>query len=411
MQVRRTTRSVAHIGEGVDECIVVDTRMADAVESDPIEGTVVGEMGSSEKLSLQDGKGHIGGVEDADHLATKRALNGCEVVQGSILHNPTPGNTQMASTNTIDSVACYDELSQRPDERLRSSWNGTAPHSTELQPLLRPRQVHPPAQDSTRSQQDVAHLRAALNSDIVPAPQHQYLPPLLPPFSTTPSSELMIPQQPCKSNAVTFTVENEIRSALSPTEIDLLFQFFSRNARLLLRSKGCPTEGILYPVEALMRQTSTDFYKWYAVESKAAAKVSVLRFKLLDCNWYDGGTILVPGGNLRYFQLLKQNIWDCFWLMSSLNCTPFHIFVSHLPGNNLECGAIESAFEMTTSFTANSSMLTALPYSEVLVRPGVEGFTAGNAPGVSSSFQDLQPPQIRRESNIHQLLNPLNVDI
>jgi hypothetical protein len=427
-QVGRMERSEDHIAEETEDCILVNTRMFDvtgAVEPEQVEGPAVDEMGSSDRLSLQNGAGYIEMVDDADQLTTKCALNECGVVQESTPKNPATETTRRASTYGVDTIARYDDLSQRPEDYpkpinwqclLQPSWIGTAPHGTELQ-TLRLEQVHPPSQDSTCSQTDVADLPAVSNLASVSAPQYQqFLPPLLPPFLTAPSSELVIPRQPYKSHSVTFTIENEIRSALSPTETELLFQIFSRNARLLVRSKESPTEGILYPVEALMRQTSTDFYKWYTVESKAAARISVLRFLLPDCHWYDGGAVLIPGWNLSYFRLLKQTIWDSFWLRFSLNCAPtlFRIFVSHLPGNVLDYSAVGPAFETTAAFAVTdvgSPIMIASPRKEISVETYIGAPTTANESGVSSIFQDPRPPYAGRKSNIYHLLNPFNVDI
>jgi hypothetical protein len=97
--------------------------------------------------------------------------------------------------------------------------------------------------------------------------------------------------------------------------------------------------GQAYPVAALMRQTSTDFYKWYTAESEATTRVSLLRFELLDIHINAKQIFLVDGGNLRRFQTLKQSIWDSFWSTLYMNGAPplFEISVSHLLTNIPDC--------------------------------------------------------------------------
>jgi hypothetical protein len=141
-----------------------------------------------------------------------------------------------------------------------------------------------------------------------------------------------IPQPP----AITFTTDNGFKTALSQADINLFFRIFSKNAQVLLRSKPTPTQGRIYPVEALMTQTSADFYKWYTAASETDTGASVTKFHLMDAAWYSEGTFLVPGGDLQYFQLLKQIIWNSFWLTLSSNktSTPFHVLGSH--GDNIQ---------------------------------------------------------------------------
>lgn len=97
--------------------------------------------------------------------------------------------------------------------------------------------------------------------------------------------------------------------------------------------------GQVHPVAALMRQTSTDFYKWYMAESEATTRVSLLRFELLDVHGKAKQIFLVDGGNLRHFQMLKQSIWDSFWSTLHTNGAPplFEISVSHLLTNLPDC--------------------------------------------------------------------------
>jgi hypothetical protein len=145
--------------------------------------------------------------------------------------------------------------------------------------------------------------------------------------------------QTCTLPKVRFTSNNRINSALSRADIGSLFDIFLRNARVLLIQRGDVARGQVYPVAELLRQTSTDFYKWYTLESRATTRKSLLRFELKDVNTNAKQTFLVDGGNMRCFQMLKQSIWDSFWSILYLNGAPplFEISVSHLLTNLPDC--------------------------------------------------------------------------
>ena len=86
-------------------------------------------------------------------------------------------------------------------------------------------------------------------------------------------------------------------------------------------------------------RTSTDFRKWYTVESKAATKASILRFKLLETHWYDGASSAL-GEPCIIFNSLKQAIWDSSRLTFFLKYAPtlFHIlYLSATFPNALSC--------------------------------------------------------------------------
>jgi hypothetical protein len=67
---------------------------------------------------------------------------------------------------------------------------------------------------------------------------------------------------------VKFTVDNGIVSTLSLAITRSLYEIFSRSGRVLLTEKNL-AENKAYPVEVLIRRTSTDYYKWYTMESEA----------------------------------------------------------------------------------------------------------------------------------------------
>lgn len=150
---------------------------------------------------------------------------------------------------------------------------------------------------------------------------HLYHNHTLPPeHSPTPSLRFSLPPQYYQS-AVAFTIDNHAQSALSSAAVQALFEIFSGNAQVLLRPKETPTRDKIYPVGSLMWQNLPGFCKWYTKES-GTTEESVLRFELLDIYWQPKKVFLFPGGNLYYFQVLKQYIWDYFWVASNLNSAP-----------------------------------------------------------------------------------------
>src|SRR5690349_20665351 len=90
-----------------------------------------------------------------------------------------------------------------------------------------------------------------------------------------------------------------------------------------------PSQETVYYTGFLVGQTSPDFYKWYMAVS-GIDDVSSLRFELTDVHWQSKKVFVVARGNLYDFQVLKQYIWDLFWLTSHTNGTPvrFNIMIS-----------------------------------------------------------------------------------
>jgi hypothetical protein len=142
-------------------------------------------------------------------------------------------------------------------------------------------------------------------------------------------------RQTCVPPAVNFTLDNAISSALSMADVRSLYDVFSRNGQVVIRPDKGVAQEKFYPVEALMRQTPTDFYKWYTAESSATRQITTLRFEL-DVRWHRKDTFLIPWGQLHYFRMLKQSIWDTFWIAFFLHGgpVPFMISVNHLVWNS-----------------------------------------------------------------------------
>jgi hypothetical protein len=110
-----------------------------------------------------------------------------------------------------------------------------------------------------------------------------------------------------------------------------LYEVFSRHGQIVIQPDQHTVQTKCYPVEALMRQTATDFYKWYTAEV-TTRHLWALQFEVFDAPWPRKDAFLVSSGQLHYFQMLKQSIWDSFWTAFYLHGgpTPFRISIHHL---------------------------------------------------------------------------------
>lgn len=331
--LRRSRRKRACVMQEAGEYIVVDTGSMETAESvdelgaapvDRVAEVIVGNSESNGTIDITTGIGSSQGTEAVCRLPKSKSAPG----------RPKP-TTKVCKEDfkegDLDSTSITQPASTISPEEMR------------LQ-----NEEHPPPADAV-SIDAVVQLPSPQ-----PAPGHDQP-------STTTSPGHAIPERFYTPPAITFTTDHGFKTALSRSDIRLFLRIFSKNARALLRSKAAPTQGRIYPVEALMTQTSTDFYKWYTTESQTDTDTSVLQFHPTDVAWYSEGTFLVPGGDLYYFRLLKQIIWDSFWLTLSSNKTPtpFHVLASH--GDGAQYGSWQGTkprVEGTASMTVTSYSTT-----------------------------------------------------
>jgi len=151
------------------------------------------------------------------------------------------------------------------------------------------------------------------------------LPPL--PSSLPRPESLVVPQDNHQPPAVKFTIDNRVESAL--VEVRSLLETFQRHVQVVFRADGMPFPETVHHAGFLVGQTSPDFYKWYMAVSGIDG-VSFLRFELTDVYCSSKMVSIITGGNLYDFQVLKQHIWDIFWLTSRTHGTPvkFNIIVN-----------------------------------------------------------------------------------
>ena len=218
--------------------------------------------------------------------------------------------------------------------------------------------------------------------------------------------------QMCSPPAVRFTINNGIERVPSLADVKSLFDIFSRNTRVRLVSEETLAPDKVYLVDALMRQTSTDFYKWYTKESEATTKISVLVFSLLSAYRNIGETFVVCGRDLHRFQMLKQRLWDSFWLAFYLNGTPIpvEITVSH----QIDATPNLTHISITGGARTTSAMLATSPITTdaglLSVDAGLQ-VTPYCEPGESETEPHVQiitrqsMGTVRQRSDVYQLLN------
>jgi len=60
-----------------------------------------------------------------------------------------------------------------------------------------------------------------------------------------------------------------------------------------------------------------DFYAW-SCKSYRVKTIPAIRFELIDVHWQPERCFVVPEGPVEYFCLLKQYVWDLFWMATHL---------------------------------------------------------------------------------------------
>jgi hypothetical protein len=134
-----------------------------------------------------------------------------------------------------------------------------------------------------------------------------------------------------KPPPVRFSLGTRADSDLSPADFDACMEIFTKNARVLRPD----SESLTIDVGVIMYTSLPGFYNWYSDATKLIAPGS-LRFNLIDINWRPGKVFVLPEGQPEHFRMLKQHIWDLFWLTSSHKPGPllFRIAIYPLPATS-----------------------------------------------------------------------------
>ena len=217
-------------------------------------------------------------------------------------------------------------------------------------------------------------------------PAYPQLPPRvkhMPPPCSSPenSPAVTIPPRP---PAVVIVDGGVTSITLSPADIMSFWDVFARNTRVLLESKGRVK---IYHMKTIMKMNLPEVFAWYTMEAGAAIE-SVLMLELLDNNGQPAKTFRISRGDLSYFQLVKQTIWDTFWkLFSSGESDSLSLYVS-VPDDDHSYGATHVG-PITAGTGRHVATITQIP--TLSVQTDQFNYTARHLP--------------TRKSNIRELLN------
>jgi hypothetical protein len=116
---------------------------------------------------------------------------------------------------------------------------------------------------------------------------------------------------------VIFTIDNRVESLLVSVEVQSLIEKFSKIASVVVRLAGALNPTKYFSIGVIMWQPLLEFYKWFS-KAFSTTTIPAIRFELIDVHWQPEKVFIVPEGHLEYFRLLKQYIWDLFWMASNL---------------------------------------------------------------------------------------------
>jgi hypothetical protein len=195
--------------------------------------------------------------------------------------------------------------------------------------------------------------------------------------SGTPSYPMGKPYHP---PPVRFTDSEHVDSNLPPAQLKSLTSTFDRIARISIQAPKCPgTPGLLtfFPIRSIMLCELELFYEWYSHTSLSHGQ-RLLRFELVDVTCQSEKEFIISENQPDSFRLLKQYIWDMFWVESHIR-GPLEFFTvaiePYLPIlSTISCAGDSGPAIPSSSSTSNQSLpgtqtddtrsLPQLPYSK-----------------------------------------------
>lgn len=117
---------------------------------------------------------------------------------------------------------------------------------------------------------------------------------------------------------VVFTDNDDVNCDLTPTQLKALTTPFDRIARICIKtpkSQDTLDAPKYFPIGAIMWCELKTFYKWY---SKTSSNYNnrLLRFELINVTCQSARSFIISEDECESFRLLKQYIWDMFWMES-----------------------------------------------------------------------------------------------
>ena len=118
-----------------------------------------------------------------------------------------------------------------------------------------------------------------------------------------------------------------MNSELPPAQLMCLTSTFDKIARISIGTPKYPDKrGSLrfFPIRAIMSCELRVFFKWYSHMSSSDGQC-LLRFELVDVTCQSEKGFIISENQPDSFRLLKQYIWDMFWMESHIR-GPLEVF-------------------------------------------------------------------------------------
>lgn len=256
--------------------------------------------------------------------------------------------------------------------------------------------------------QPYAKISPTKQSENIPPQPHRILPPR--PSITPPPGSSAQPLQKYRPPAVVFTIDNRAESRMLTADVQSFIEQFTKNARVVAPSTQPSTSSYIYPISVIMWQSLSDFYKWYT-EATGSTAIGPLRFELVDVQWQTEKAFVIPEGNLNDFRILKQYVWDLFWVASNLNngLSLFQVSISSFPSRGVDVLSTPSSWHPVnstsppprTSGTGSLENIMVVAEPRTLLASKSSPRLAPHSPAISTSTS--------RTSNIKHILNSKEV--
>lgn len=119
---------------------------------------------------------------------------------------------------------------------------------------------------------------------------------------------------------VTFTDDGRAKSHLPPNVLKSLRREFDKVARISVTSPKAPQESSplrFFPLRVIMRCDLGMFFRWYS-QISSSHNHRLLPFELDDVTCQNERGFIISEYQPDSFRLLKQYIWDMFWIESRI---------------------------------------------------------------------------------------------
>jgi hypothetical protein len=119
---------------------------------------------------------------------------------------------------------------------------------------------------------------------------------------------------------VAFTNDTQIWTTLHKRRLESLLEIFSKNVHFFLRPRKLTKRDLQYPIGVLLWNHPRVFQRWFMAET-GAAETSVLNFEVYKANWTLFNSFFISATDVNHFRMLRQYLWDYFWITLNSNQT------------------------------------------------------------------------------------------